>query len=292
MTGSSSRSEAAPVAHVHPHPSSPGVTSRFAHGAAAATGRVSAPPGLDQHLGETPADRLTRALAESRLSDPIHTAYDARPSIDALWGKPLESRRAASHDNLCDPHQSVALADEATILEPRHVRETDESTMSASATPYLASSESNIRPGYYRDSYDPNVPRLSAASLETLTPQFDQLDPKQATTTHHFRSSTGSHSGQETHSTGFSGYSSSGGVYSQYDGSYNLPPGDTYGSHLLGSGNTETDLTSWQQRHEEQLLQQKLEASRVCERFSFVLNRALKLTQKLLQLNLLSSRTC
>ena len=111
-----SRSEAAPVAHVHPHPSSPAIVSNQSHGA---TQHDFAPPKLSaDELGlkrSASTDHLTRALAEARLAD-------VRLSVDGLWDKSPGTRRWNSYQNLPEEYGVIPHDTDPTLLDQSQFR--------------------------------------------------------------------------------------------------------------------------------------------------------------------------
>ena len=271
------RSEAAPVAHVHPHPSSPAIVSKTEH--------HHAPQKLSpDELGlkrSASTDHLTRALAEARLAD-------ARLSVDGLWDKSPGTRRWNSYQNLPEEYGVIPIDSDPTLLDQTQFREAEDvfntrhNTMprSASAAPYLANSESNLRPLHRDSSLSNSQPSLNGkltanATNPAVHEPYGHLgkDLPAGGTTMGLHSHT-----QRRHSEDYVNHSSDlyshynraptyGGGYSRHGSSgYSLGPAP-YSSHGTGTLTQDeslaNDITSWQQKHQEQLRQQQLEMSRV-----------------------------
>ncbi len=275
--GSASRSEAAPVAHVQPHSSSgqpPG-----------APGRVSAPGSLllPEDPALQPADRLARALADSRLSDP------GRPSIAGMWGKPRDTPRSPPMDEM-----PKTLNDEASLLGESQFKETEyiykHSTIprSATAVPYL-SSDYNLRPHHRAASLsnqDLSNTRLGAGSLESLNYPHLTKDPFSVTAalgpsyqypsdySADYRNTSDPYSLVDRPPTYGAGYSTRDlGRTCAYN-ELLYPPRESSYTSVAESDSLTNDITSWQQKHQEQLKQQHLEVSRVRRVQDFVVTRS------------------
>ena len=290
------RSEPAPVAHVHPHPSSPAIS-----GSSARKDLVFGTPkpcadefGLKRSVS---TDHLTRALAETRLAE-------ARLSVEGLFENSSGARRWNSFQNIPDEYGVIPQDTDPTLLDQSQFQEAEDvfngrhRTMprAVSAAPFLTNSESNLRPLHRDSSLSNSQPslngKLTADAAEThyaplskdlitgsATAELyahhnhrrrsaDYVNPTSDIHLHYNRPPTygggySSLSAQERHDTRYGSSTS----YPHVDRGYGLSAA-AYSAHgasgLPHEGESlVNDITSWQQKHQEQLRQQKLEMSRV-----------------------------
>ena len=245
------------------------------------------------------SDHLTRVLAETRLAEArlsVEGLLENPPSA-RRWNS---FQNIPDEYGIIPQDTDPTLLDQSQFQEAEDVFNGRHKTMpprAASAAPFLTNSESNLRPLHRDSSLSNSQPSLnSKLTADVKDTHYAHLSKdliKGGTTAglyaHHnnrgrsadyVNAPSDIHSHYDRPPTYGGGYSSlsaqerhdprygSSTSYPHVDRGYGLSAG-TYGAHgasgLPHEGESlVNDITSWQQKHQEQLRQQKLEISRVC----------------------------